>query len=133
MVQNIEPVNTYEAKNLNLEGMGGRLRAERERLGLSQSALASIGSVGKTTQINYEQGNSPPHGNYLAAVSAVGVDVLYVVTGQRTPSKEEGLSPPESAVLSNFRALSEEDQKAVNRLTNALAKSNGDSGNEEVG
>ncbi len=45
------------------------------------------------------------------------------LTGQRTPSKEEGLDPRERAVLDNYRALSEEDQASVSRLTNALKES----------
>lgn len=63
--------------------IGLRLKEERERLGLSQTALALIGGVGKTTQIKYEKGSSNPDSAYLSAVSKEGVDILYVLEGQR--------------------------------------------------
>ena len=64
--------------------IGERLKEERERLGLSQTALALIGGVGKTTQIKYEKGASSPDSSYLSAVSDEGVDIFYVLKGQRS-------------------------------------------------
>ncbi|WP_198655759.1 S24 family peptidase [Salinicola sp. CR57] len=64
--------------------VGERLRKERERLGMTQTALAEIGGVGKTTQINYEKNNRNPDTGYLLALDAVGVDTYYVLTGRRT-------------------------------------------------
>lgn len=107
-------------------------------MGLNQADFGQIGGVAKTTQLNYEKNERVPDAAYLAAVAAAGVDVLYVLTGQRTPSREEGLSVKEEVVLQNFRSLSEGDQKAVQRLTHALKESpaddNGDTGgSEDVG
>ena len=68
--------------------IGERLREERERLGLSQPAFAALGGAGKHSQINYEADRRSPDGQYLSAVAAHGVDVLYVLTGQRTPGHE---------------------------------------------
>lgn len=113
--------------------VGARLAEERKRLDLNQAELGKIGGVGKTTQLNYEKGNSHPDAPYLAAVAAAGVDVLYVLTGQRTPSREEGLSVKEEVVLQNFRSLSEGDQKAVQRLTHALKESPADEAGETDG
>lgn len=45
--------------------------------------LAMHGGVVKHTQIKYESGINFPNAEYLARVAAFGVDVLYVVTGQR--------------------------------------------------
>jgi phage repressor protein C with HTH and peptisase S24 domain len=64
--------------------ISGRLKEERERIGLSQTALAKIGGVGKTTQINYEKGLRSPDSAYLTAVSEEGVDIFYVLKGQRS-------------------------------------------------
>lgn len=61
---------------------GARLRSERERLGLSQSAFAALGSSSKGSQILYEKG-APPTADYLAVVAAAGADVLYILTGER--------------------------------------------------
>jgi transcriptional regulator with XRE-family HTH domain len=66
-----------------------RLREERERLGMSQTALGEIGGVKKQTQIAYEQGKNSPDLRYLEAVSSCGMDVRYVLTGERQPSGAE--------------------------------------------
>lgn len=63
--------------------MGARLQAERQRLRLTQPALAEVGGVSKTTQVNYESGMRSPDADYLARVASQGLDVLYVVTGCR--------------------------------------------------
>jgi phage repressor protein C with HTH and peptisase S24 domain/DNA-binding XRE family transcriptional regulator len=64
--------------------IGERLREERQRLGLSQTALAATASVGKHSQINYESDRNAPDANYLTAAAKQGVDIYYVLTGQRT-------------------------------------------------
>lgn len=71
------------------EILGARLKIERERLGLSQTQLAAIGETTKKSQIDYEKGNSYPKSNYLELVSKVGVDVLFIVTGIKSPSSHE--------------------------------------------
>jgi transcriptional regulator with XRE-family HTH domain len=63
--------------------VGTRLREERERLGLSQPAFADLGGAKKHSQIHYESDRRAPDSDYLSALAAHGVDVLYVVTGQR--------------------------------------------------
>ncbi|WP_108449096.1 LexA family transcriptional regulator [Halomonas sp. BN3-1] len=70
--------------------IGERLKEERERLALSQTALAAIGGVGKTTQINYEKGLRNPDSAYLTAVAEQGVDLLYVLKGSRSVDSSSG-------------------------------------------
>jgi transcriptional regulator with XRE-family HTH domain len=70
--------------------IGQRLRRERVRLRLSQRELATIGGVQANAQGSYESGVRIPRADYLSMVSEVGVDVLYVVIGQRTPLLAEG-------------------------------------------
>lgn len=70
--------------------IGERLKEERERLALSQTALAAIGGVGKTTQINYEKGLRNPDSAYLTAVAEQGVDLLYVLKGSRSVDLSSG-------------------------------------------
>jgi len=41
--------------------------------------------VQKRAQINYEKDERQPDAAYLAAVAEAGADVLYVLTGQRSP------------------------------------------------
>lgn len=82
--------------------IGMRLRDERLRLGFNQVKLGEIGGVTKKTQILYENGERFPDARYLAAVAEAGVDVSYVVNGQRQTS-ESTLSDRESKLLRDFR------------------------------
>ena len=63
--------------------IGSRLKEERGRLQLSQTALAEVGGVSKTTQVFYEADERVPDANYLASLSRRGVDVSYIITGRR--------------------------------------------------
>ena len=105
-----------------MNGIGSRLLKERERLGLSQRAFGEIGGVQANAQGKYESGDRAPKADYLAAVAAVGVDVLFVLTGTPTPLPLDNLSPTEERILSNFRTLHHEDQEAIRRLTSSMAE-----------
>lgn len=103
------------------DGVGERLREERERLSLSQTDFGALGSVSRGTQKAYEQESNSPDLRYLAALEKAGVDVQYVLSGVKTCVSEEGLSAVESKILESYRSLSEGDQASVVRLTGALA------------
>lgn len=66
--------------------LGARLKAERERLGLSQTDFAAIAGASKHAQINWEKGAASPNAVALEAWEKRGLDVLYVITGRSTPS-----------------------------------------------
>lgn len=66
--------------------MGRRLREERQRLGLTQAALADAGKVSKASQVSYEAGTTTPDLAYLAGVANVGVDPNWVLVERRTPT-----------------------------------------------
>lgn len=51
---------------------------------MSQQALAEQCGVTARSQRNYESGERLPDAGYLAALQAAGVDVLYVLTGERS-------------------------------------------------
>ena len=63
---------------------GERIRSERERLGLTQDAIAGKLGVSRATQINYESNKRCPDGEYLRALGGVGADVGYVLFGERS-------------------------------------------------
>lgn len=105
-----------------MSGIGYRLRKERERLGLSQRAFGEIGGVEANAQGKYESGDRAPKADYLAAVAAKGVDVLYVLTGSPTPIPVDNLSNAEEKVLGSYRSLLKEDQDAIRRLTTTMAE-----------
>jgi transcriptional regulator with XRE-family HTH domain len=83
--------------------IGARLREERERLGLNQTAFGEIGRVTKKTQVLYESSERAPDANYLAAIAVASVDVLYILTGIRATNT--AATPTELAYLRNCRAL----------------------------
>lgn len=72
-----------QIKGLMMGSIGLRLRAEREERGLTQQKFAELGGVKKLTQIQYEADKTAPDANYLVKMSALGLDVTYVITGQR--------------------------------------------------
>lgn len=78
--------------------IGERLRAERERLGLSQEDFAAIAGAHRRSQGNYESCARAPDANYLAAIAAAGANVHYIVTGQQLGGQSQSQS--QAGVLS---------------------------------
>jgi len=105
--------------------IGARLKLERKRLGLSQTTIGMHGGVMKATQLNYENGNSYPDAAYLRKVAACGVDILYVVTGQRNPDIPGVmvlLSPKHQSLVTNFDAATEADKKIIEGVARLAAQ-----------
>ena len=81
---------------------GERIKEERERLGLSQADFAALADSTRKTLFNWESGAATPNATVLAAWAAHGLDVLYVVTGQRSPSIP-ATDPAEQVLLDSYR------------------------------
>lgn len=96
--------------------IGGRLREERARLGLSQPAIGEIGGVTKKTQVLYEAGERNPDSAYLAAIADAGADVLYILTGQRNAVV---LSTREQVLLAGYRGAHPSVRAAMETLAGA--------------
>jgi transcriptional regulator with XRE-family HTH domain len=75
-----------------LKTFGARLREERERLGLSQTAFAESCGVKKLAQINYEKGERAPDVIYLHRASQAGADATYILTGDH---QQPAAKPPD--------------------------------------
>ena len=101
-----------------------RLKEERERLGLSQTAFAAIAGASKHAQINWEKGEATPNATALAAWSEAGLDVLYVVIGERTQPAESTLTKREKHVLANYNALTDAGRRNIEGTLSLLAQSN---------
>ncbi len=99
-----------------------RLTEERERLGYTQVQLAKLAGVSKTTQNYYDTGKRSPTADYLETVAGLGIDVLYVITGTRTPMPADSLSPEETQVVIDYRTVPSDDQAAIRRVASALAQ-----------
>ncbi|MFV9534148.1 helix-turn-helix domain-containing protein [Pseudomonas aeruginosa] len=95
--------------------IGERLREERERKGMNQSSFAEVGGVQKRAQINYEKDERHPDAAYLAAIAAAGVDVLYVLTGQRAPLATDQAYVAPSQHMTE-KSIQSHAQSSLNRL-----------------
>ncbi|MFP3567324.1 helix-turn-helix domain-containing protein [Paraburkholderia sp. SIMBA_030] len=99
---------------------GERLRQERMRVGLSQEELAAVGGLQKKAQMNYESGARSPDANYLMALLQVGVDIVYVITGE---AAFRTLPADESELLGGYRLLNVPSKAAVRSLVQTCLES----------
>lgn len=73
-------MSTRSRNSVCTDTIGGRIRAERLRLGLSQDAFSKLAGVHRRTQVNYEANERTPDIAYLEAAAKAGVDVGYILT-----------------------------------------------------
>jgi transcriptional regulator with XRE-family HTH domain len=78
-------------ESTHMESFGARVRAERRSLGFSQASFAKKLGIHRNTQGNYESGAREPDAAYLAAASKAGVDIGYVLRGERTSGTHQSL------------------------------------------
>jgi transcriptional regulator with XRE-family HTH domain len=97
-----------------------RLKGERLRLKMSQEEMARAGGVARSAQGNYERGDRSPDIDYLAAVSLVGVDVGFVVTGVRAETATNLFDARTFAVCERFQRANELDRQFVERFLHLL-------------
>ncbi|MCT7309711.1 helix-turn-helix domain-containing protein [Ralstonia sp. CHL-2022] len=103
---------------MNTSSIAKRLREERKRLGLTQERFGAKGGVGKLAQLNYEKGERSPDAEYLAALTQIGVDVSYVLTGERVAV---AMTPDEVAIVAAFRALDPRGRAGMLALLGGLS------------
>ena len=82
--------------------LGSRLREERDSKGLNQTDFAALANGSRGAQAAYERDEKIPGGGYLMAIAAAGVDVLYVLTGRKTPDIGD-ISDDEIELIKIFR------------------------------
>lgn len=107
-----------------MSGIGERLREERKRIGLKQKELAEFGGVQLNSQSLYENNARMPDAGYLAGIAKAGIDILYVVTGIRTPKGNDSLEEDEARLVKNYNQAGKEDKVAAQQLLSTLAKAN---------
>lgn len=88
--------------------IGARIKEERERLKLTLSEFAEIAGAGKRTLSDWEKGATYPTALQLSALHTIGVDVTYIVIGQRS---QAAITPEEQVMLDAYRKLPEENKK----------------------
>jgi len=107
---------------MQLNGFGKRLKEERKRIGLTQEDLGRFGGVQPNTQSLYEKGERKPDITYLAGIEAAGIDILYVITGQRTPKGTDTLADDEARLVKNYNQVDNKDKAAAQQLLSTLAE-----------
>jgi transcriptional regulator with XRE-family HTH domain len=70
--------------------LGERLKEERERLGYTQPDFAALVGASKRSQIGWEQGRTSPDASSLARWVEIGLDAVYVLSGEKP---EDGKVP----------------------------------------
>lgn len=108
-----------------LFNIGRRLRDERNRLGLSQEAFGTrIGTTGRTIK-KYEGNETSPRASELLLAWGIGLDVLYVITGERAPlslHEPRAFYSPAEHLAEEVRelSLSESDARLIGELAQRL-------------
>lgn len=114
--------------------IGERLREEREGLGKTQGDFAAMtagaGVPGATrqSQARYEKGLASPSAAYLAVIASAGVDVHYVLTGERDGPAPTVLTGDERLLVDYYRDAS----PAVRKAAMAVLLSSGPGGGQSV-
>lgn len=107
----------------NLQHIGERLRDERGRLGLSQVVFADACGVNRGTLATWEKGEQSPTAAVLSLMAGLGVDVLYVVTGERAPLVAAALSQEERQLLASYKQGDALARKALESVAAMAARS----------
>ncbi|WP_099360539.1 helix-turn-helix domain-containing protein [Aeromonas dhakensis] len=98
-----------------------RLKSERKRLGLTQESLAELAGIKRITLQSWERGLSSPPAIALSALGSVGMDVLFVLSGERQQTGI-GEAAVHQAVLDAVDLLSLEDKVNAAQLAKAVVK-----------
>lgn len=77
--------------------------------------FAEASGAKKNTVIDWQKDLSSPPAAKLAPLVSVGIDVLYIIAGQRSQAVLPE-NPRESALLDNYRHCREEDRAAIDRV-----------------
>lgn len=97
---------------------GGRLAEERKRLGLKQAEFATLVGTDVPKQSLYENNRRELRADYLARLAAARVDVVYVLTGQRTEG--DWLGEGASRLLTAYLAMPADLQTALVDFADAI-------------
>tara|TARA_B100001105_G_scaffold252807_1_gene245118 strand:+ start:10745 stop:11134 length:390 start_codon:yes stop_codon:yes gene_type:complete len=82
------------------------------RLDLTHEELASATGVSRATQFAYENGSRAPDVLYLAKARDAGVDVLFVISGQRERGTP-GVTSEERVLIDRYNTLAPPLRKTV--------------------
>jgi transcriptional regulator with XRE-family HTH domain len=87
-----------------MSSIGERLKEERERLGLTLVAFAELSGSKKNTVIDWQKDASSPPLAKLSALEKIGLDIIYIITGNRQ-ELPESIPADEQLLLDTYRSL----------------------------
>lgn len=85
-----------------MRSIGEIIKEERQRLGMNQEDFAAVAGLKRRAQTLYEQNERAPDALYLRALAGIGVDVHYVITGERLQS---AVTSDEKELLDGYRSM----------------------------
>ncbi|APB99647.1 helix-turn-helix domain-containing protein [Polynucleobacter asymbioticus] len=89
------------------QNLGGRIRVERKRLGLTQAEFAKRVGVKVLAQGAYEGGRREPRASYFELAAKIGADSVYLLTGNRLAANPTQIAM-RKAEMDAFSLLDEE-------------------------
>jgi len=107
--------------NENNDQRGERLRQERSRLGLSQKDFAALFGKKNMAVMRYEKGERVMGQDDLESLHAAGVDVYYLITGERT--QPELLSDEAKELLKLWDSVEPSQKETLMTLVRNFAES----------
>ncbi|MGF7442809.1 helix-turn-helix domain-containing protein [Klebsiella michiganensis] len=107
--------------------LGARLKEERKRLGFNQSEFAELVWSSYKSQLRWEKDESSPSADALNIWAGIGLDVLYVVTGQRSADLPSRLIIPKMSqekheLMDAFDNMSPEQRRAILEVGKVLVQ-----------
>lgn len=107
--------------------LGARLKEERKRLGFNQSEFAALVGSSYKSQLRWEKDESSPSADALNIWAGIGLDVLYVVTGQRSADLPPHLNIPKMSqekqeLMDAFDNMSPEQRRAILEVGKVLVQ-----------
>lgn len=116
---------------MDTAGIGARIRAARERLGLTQAGLAAQVGVTRSAVAQWETGRAGQVGGNLAQIASVlgvGVEHLLLGSGSATVAAELGwaddMAGDELALVRLYRECAPDDRAFILRLARKIAIKN---------
>jgi len=104
-----------------MKSFGSRLREERERMGVSVTQLAGLARLSDVEQVDLESDRAPLDAWSLNRFARVGVDVYYILTGERLQMEEARAGQTCSTRTDSMLALSARSSQDGQRLIESVA------------
>lgn len=116
--RNLQPNREYVNEIPQMSEFAERLRSMRRTAGLSQEGFGALGGVSRNAQFTYESGGRYPDVEYLLRLSSAGVDIVYLLTGEKAAAR---MGAEETRLTDAFAACADEDRQRLVELAGRLA------------